>query len=508
MLSEKTLNDFIDLFTGLDRAYGIYHLPTEAMMEGTKAKGHGTTHAGAVTKDLYEQHLRGEICLGITPIMDGDICQFGAIDIDVYDGLDHKGVAKKIKEYGMPLIPCMTKSQGLHLYCFTTEPIPAKLMRDKLKIFSAYLGFGDSEIFPKQDNILSDKGDCGNWINLPYWDRLDTDRYAIDETGKKYTIEEMIEVARGLRWYPKQFAAFNVLQKLILEDAPPCVETLLNAGIHDGGRNKGLFGVSLYLRRKYGENWVAQLENINREYCHPPLDTREVEGVYKSVCKGDYGYPCKSDPFTGLCNRVLCKQRTFGVRDRDSVMLKNLTKYASTPPIWFVDLEGLGRLEVGDSSLLINQTLFIQLCMNQYNVLPKPFKKDDWSEIIRNLLEEVAVINIPSDASDYGVFDDLFQKFCMGRMQGNVIEDCVTNKPYRDKEGVYFRFVSLFNFLERNKFKSFQINKLAQQLKQRGCTQEEMDLSGRKVSIWKAPISLFETGDKLPVPSVKENTVF
>ena len=508
MLSEKTLKDFIDLFTGLDRAYGIYHLPTEAMMEGTKAKGHGVTCAGSVTDDLYEQHLRGELCLGITPIMDGNVAMFGAIDIDVYEGLDHAAVAKKIKDFGMPLSPCTTKSGGLHLYCFTTEPIPAKLLRDKLKIFAAYLNFGGSEIFPKQDEILSDKGDCGNWINLPYWDRLDTDRYGIDEEGNELGIDEFMERARMLRWGQKQFAAFNVLQKLVLEDAPPCVETLLNAGISDGGRNKGLFGISLYLRRKYGENWVAQLENINREYCHPPLDTREVEGIYKSVCKGDYGYPCKSDPFSNLCNRVLCKQRQFGVRDRDSVMLKNLTKYASNPPIWFVDLEGLGRLEVGDSSLLINQSLFIQLCMNQYNVLPKPFKKDDWSEIIRNLLEEVAVINIPSDASDYGIFDDLFQKFCMGRMQGNTIEDCVTNKPFRDKDGVYFRFVSLYSFLERNKFKAFQINKLAQQLTQKGCVQQEKQLNEKIVSLWFAPINLFEAGGKLPVPEVKENTVF
>lgn len=508
MLSETTLNGFIDLFTGLDRAYGLYHLPTEAQIMGGKVKGHGTTHAGLVTTDLYEQHLRGELCLGITPIMDGDVCMFGAIDIDVYEDTYQKEVVKKIREFGMPLIPCRTKSGGLHLYCFVSEPVPAKMLRDKLKIFSAYLGFGDSEIFPAQDAILSDKGDCGNWINLPYWDRLDTDRYAIDENGKKLDIDQMIAKARELRWGQKQFAMFNIIQKLVLEDAPPCVETLLNAGISEGGRNKSLFGVSLYLRRKYGEGWQAHLENVNQEFCRPPMDTREVEGVYKSVQKGDYGYPCKTDPFSGLCNRVLCKQRKFGIRDNDSVMLKNLTKYASTPPIWFVDLEGLGRLEVGDSSILINQSMFIQLCMDQYNILPKPFKKDDWAEVIRNLLEDVQVINIPSDASDYGIFDDLFNKFCMGRMQGNTIEDCVTNKPFRDKDGVYFRFVGLYNFLERNKFKAFQINKLAQQLKQKGCQQQDRELNGKAVSLWFAPITMFEVGSKLPVPEIKENSVF
>ena len=66
---------FQELFTGLQRGYGILHAD-------------GTTYKyvkGQPTPELYQQHLEGKISLGIVPITDTGNCKFEAIDFD-----DHK----------------------------------------------------------------------------------------------------------------------------------------------------------------------------------------------------------------------------------------------------------------------------------------------------------------------------------------------------------------------------------------------------------------------------------
>ena len=61
---------------------------------------------------------------------------------------------------------CCSKSGGAHIYLFVSEPVRAKEMQIKLKEIAVFLGFGESEIFPKQIE-LSSKG-TGNFLNLPY----------------------------------------------------------------------------------------------------------------------------------------------------------------------------------------------------------------------------------------------------------------------------------------------------------------------------------------------------
>ena len=60
------------------------------------------------------------------------------------------------------------KSGGAHLFLFIDGVISAKFMRSKLTNFSALLGHADCEIFPKQIELQADRGDTGNFLNLPY----------------------------------------------------------------------------------------------------------------------------------------------------------------------------------------------------------------------------------------------------------------------------------------------------------------------------------------------------
>ena len=67
--------------------------------------------------------------------------------------------------------------------------MPAKLIRDKLHVLSAVLGFGNADkVFPVKQIELKSQGDTGNFLNLPYFNYKNTTRYCFDSMGKAITI--------------------------------------------------------------------------------------------------------------------------------------------------------------------------------------------------------------------------------------------------------------------------------------------------------------------------------
>ena len=133
-------------------------------------------------------HLDGERPLGIIAIREDSTCLWGAVDIDKYD-LDHAQLVRDLAELGAPAIVCKTKSGGAHVYLFFSEPIPAQTVIDKLRELASALGHGDAEIFPKQAQVLLERGDLGNWLNMPYFDSRRTERYAVESDGRGMSVE-------------------------------------------------------------------------------------------------------------------------------------------------------------------------------------------------------------------------------------------------------------------------------------------------------------------------------
>ena len=106
-------------------------------------------------------------------------------------------ILASLKAFGLinfPLIVCRSKSGGAHVFLFTKENIPASLMQSKLKSMAKILGYEGSEIFPKQTEILVDRGDTGNFLNLPYYNETKGLRYAINDNGTSCTLEEFYEL--------------------------------------------------------------------------------------------------------------------------------------------------------------------------------------------------------------------------------------------------------------------------------------------------------------------------
>ena len=156
------IDRFKEIFKGLERAHGCTKV-SEPVADGVKLKGQSFVVRQPVTDDLWLKHLKGSQSLGIIPINDDNQCIWGCVDIDSYAGFDHKKLIEQIKQLKLPLIVCRSKSGGAHVFLFTIEPVSAERMRDKLTEIKTALGYGGSEVFPKQIKLKS-HDDTGNFL--------------------------------------------------------------------------------------------------------------------------------------------------------------------------------------------------------------------------------------------------------------------------------------------------------------------------------------------------------
>ena len=393
-----TANKLFKLFSGLDRAYGTYNI-TKHNKKKNKQEGHAETVRGELTPVLWELHLAGKQGLGVIPIRDCGTIRWGAIDIDVYD-IDLSGLEKRIEALGLPLVLCRTKSGGAHCYLFCAEDINASKVRIALMEWAALLGYAGSEIFPKQSKLASDK-DVGNWINMPYFNSVDTTRYALLD-GQALPVAKFIVYANKMAVRLGDLATSTPDDVINMEDGPPCLQALCKDGFPKGTRNKGLFNLGVYTKLRFGDNWQDSLDALNNQYITPPLPSREVTALQKSVAKKDYFYTCQDSPISNYCNKKLCLTRKYGIGPdknksiEDVLLLGSIVKILTDPPTWVIDLDGY-RIELLTDELL-ELRKFRKICMERLNKLPPLMKQGDWDDLIRPRIEAFDEQAAPPDA--------------------------------------------------------------------------------------------------------------
>ena len=184
---------FREIFEGNNSAYGIMKLTGETTEKG-KAVAKAFIKREPVIDKLWQDHIDGkDPALGIIPINEDNMCRWGCIDVDVYN-LDHLALMRDIKGKGFPLVTFRSKSGGAHLFLFAKEFIPASLMQSKLKTMAKALGYDGSEIFPKQTEIFVDRGDTGNFLNLPYHGGVRGLRYTFEAGGVAASLESFYSI--------------------------------------------------------------------------------------------------------------------------------------------------------------------------------------------------------------------------------------------------------------------------------------------------------------------------
>jgi hypothetical protein len=483
---------FKAIFEGLDIAYGTYRVE--------KSRGDGKQAGKAVvvrkppTDELWAHHLDGiEPSLGIIPIRADNTCIWGCIDIDQYP-LDHTGLVKKIAGIGLPLVVCRSKSGGAHCFLFTKEPIPARDMQKYLKAAAALLGEAGREIFPKQSEILVDRGDTGNFLNLPYFAGEEGTRYAIKPDGSAAGLGEFYELyGANVQSLPLTFPEAPKEAASPIKDGPPCLQALCNQGFPEGTRNNGLFALGVYLKKAYPIGWEDKLMEYNLKYMTPPLGMKELELVTKQSGKKDYRYKCKDAPLNSFCNSGVCRTRKHGIggEGADSPQLSSLSKYASEPPLWFLDING-SRIELETDSLFI-QTAFQKACLEKINILPPSMRKEAWEAMLNVLLKEMVeteqITEASEDTSVTGKFMDLLEEFCTHMQQALDRDEMLLGRPFISDEDAktYFRMKDMENHLKRNNFVGLSAPKIAQRLRDIGGEPIALFLKGRTTRCWRIP---------------------
>jgi hypothetical protein len=444
---------FKNIFEGLKIAYGQYQKGDRE--ENGKQKGKAFIVRKQVTDDLWKNHIEGKgPALGIIPITESNNCKWGCIDIDEYN-LNHYDLISRIQNLKLPLVVCRSKSGGAHVFLFTKDFVPAIRMQKTLKKMAKSLGHEGCEIFPKQTEILVERGDTGNFLNLPYYNGTSGLRYALDDNGKAASLESFYSMYD--KYVQDKLEEIKVEETKVLDafpDGPPCLNKLAIQGFGEGARNNALFNIAVYYKQAKPDSWQDELVKANQNYVNPPLSNGEVQQLIKSVSRKGYDkYRCKDAPINAVCQSGLCRTKRFGVGygEEEMPVLGSLTKYTSKPPQWFLNVNE-DRIEL-KSEQLYSAPLFALACLDQANlVIPVP-KPKDWKQYyLKPLLQSIQEVEPLQSLDPVNEIMDLLQDWTTNRQNARTLDDIFNKLPYTDdkREYTYFRMDDFFNFCKKN----------------------------------------------------------
>jgi hypothetical protein len=454
---------FMDAFEGFSAAHGQTQI-SEERREG-KQKAKSFIVRKPLTIELIQSHLDGKCGVGSIPINEDNKCRFGALDIDQYP-LDLVALDKKIRDLGVSCVVCRSKSGGAHVFFFFTDWISAGDFKDKAAEVSAVLGYGGCEVFPKQEQVLVERGDVGNFINLPYFDAEQTFRPAVKEDGEDATLEEFLELIEQRRTTPSDFLSLKLGGTSDqFKGWPPCLKTMFEQGIPEGGRNTTMFAAAVACKRVDPDNWKSLHEQINMSYCNPPLPASEIVQIQQQLEKKEYFYPCDQQPLASFCNKSLCRRQKYGIgKEVIEADISGLSVVLSEPRVWFCDINGR-RLELNTEELQMPMK-FQRACMEHLQYMPPTMKNADWQIIVNGLMENVNEIEVPEELTYKGQFFDHLESFCTGRVQAQSAEELLLGKPYTDEGLTFFRFDSLMTYLQNKKFTEYNRGQIQERLKE------------------------------------------
>ena len=201
------------------------------------------------------------------------------------------------------------------------------------------------------------------------------------------------------------------------EDGPPCVRNIFADGPQSEPRNKLLFFLGVYCKKKFPDSWKESLEEYNRTLCSPPLPSTEVASIIKQHEKKDWGYTCKEEPFKSYCDPSLCVLAKFGISDDapDAAQVGGLTIMLSEPRLYFMDVNGT-RIQLSTEQLQ-NQTLWQRACMEQCMFMPPTTKAQKWQQTVNALMKEATYIDVPEELTVKGQFKDLIRAYCTSHIR-------------------------------------------------------------------------------------------
>lgn len=466
-------------------------------------------------------HFEGRVGLGVVPITDDDDCWWAAIDIDNH-GQDEDIPIAPIDEYirsnNLPLLPCRSKSGGVHVYLFLAEPVSAARVRDTLLRWSAALGYSGSEVFPKQTRLLTSGGkkQLGNWINLPYMGGAATERYCV-RGGRKLSLPEFLDHAEKTR---TTWADIVTLMMSEHVEAPPCIQRMMVDGVERGRRNEAMYNTVVYLKKLDGDDYSLRARELNKIMFEHPLAPAELSRTITSAAKPDYKYRCNEEPIKSLCNRELCLKRKYGITTKELErvdaqsalpMFSDLVQVATEPPRWELTIEGKHIVRgLTSTELLDFKNLRIAIMDRLMKVVPA-IKPAEWERVLAQLMENVRRVEAPDDASPAGIVREKLRDF-VGKIDLTSKKGIDTSErkalfrgmpvvqSYEGQRMVMFRGSDFTAYLKRTKSEQLRDINLWMAIRALGATHIKLRVGDRTPHVWCVPVEVFEGADNYSEP--------
>ena len=325
---------YIEYFNGYRNAYGVAdfnHQDSKIDSETGKKKPVYRWNFEELTNDIYQQHIKGELSIGIQPCTEDSEVKFGVIDIDPKDYADFnkKDYIDVIQQYELPLLPVESKSGGLHLFIFMDKFTDASLIKSFLTNLLSLFGLKqDTEIFPKQTQLTKDSetGQLrpGQFINLPYFGE---ERKALNVDGTKFTLDQFIKViSANLVTKERLKEITEGIENKSMEgvdeefiEGPPClaaISKIANRSDFDG-KDRFMYNYHVMVKMKYPDNWEQKVMNAPVKYFagqHANAwDKKFLGQKVKSWNRSSKGYTCTESRLSEHCKKGICVKKKFGV---------------------------------------------------------------------------------------------------------------------------------------------------------------------------------------------------
>jgi hypothetical protein len=252
---------------------------TKSFITKDKDNNYETIHR-TITLGDYQDHIKGNVSIGVEPRNDSSKCRFGMLDFDdhkkdkenivPWTKKKYKKLIDKISFLGLPLSVFKSNSGGAHAYLLLDGWYPAVDVRHILKKFNYALGYeresSEVEIFPKTD-VLDNEG---KKINLPY--AGGNSRVLLNDDAEDQTFAEFLKLA------PNRVTNLQYLEKFKLLDMGKVQK-----------RNERTFPFAVFAKHHF-EDWEEKTKSYNKLFNVPPLDPdKELENtILKSVRRKDY----------------------------------------------------------------------------------------------------------------------------------------------------------------------------------------------------------------------------
>lgn len=441
----------MQLFSPLHNFRGTYAKNLVLDPEDNKMKG--TVIADGIWGEWdiidWQNHIDGVERFGAAPLRSDNTLKFAAIDLDVYNALDHVALARKLHKIHENFILCRSKSGGKHLYMFFKEPFPGLKVRKKMEEVVSILGVAANpkNLFPASSSHVDTMKNAGAWINLPYFDHEKTLQYAYHpKTQAVMNLKEFLDYTETHK-FGSDFAEMPFIDGSLFSDGPPCLQVLFEQGVTAGSRHYALLNAAMYAKKKHIGVWDRNVEGYN-QLCNPPKEDDQIKLIIREVNKKDLRYTCNVEPLCSHCDRRKCGTRKFGVNnDSTFPFVESLVKYDSEPPVWWIYLDG-GKKISCTTEQLQNSRLFQICCMAQASIVTPIIKAEDWTKYLHELMQKLQIVEVPEEDTYSGIIKQEIQTYLLNRASGQNLEDLLMDQAVRIADEYFFTLNNLISFLK------------------------------------------------------------